>query len=697
MSNLAQRPILLVLALASLLVTAGLWTGAPTVGAQDGDGSSGNDTDDDETDDATDTPTSGTPDLHKELVNRNASGDWSTRAAAEPGDIVEVRLNYTSRNGTTSNITVNDKVPEHTRLVACTGECSAEPGAGPGTSLTWSYTDAAANQTIEQSVELQVLHDAGTTSLDVGAPATVTTNQTLGTTASNGVTLTVTAPTTPLDLAVRNTAEDLASGFADTYLVRAGDPVTYRLVYNNTGDETAENLTLATEVPDHARLVGCSANCTTQGDDGAGTNLTWSVGDLPSGQRFEATMDLDLNTSFPAGTTPVTVSAWASHVNETGNLANTSVPVTLEVTAATNSSLGLTVAPNGSEATGVEALETEPGANLTYRLTYTNSGNATATGVTLQDAVVDNATLSACPDPCQPNGDGGPETPLRWSLGDVAGGSDPVEVSFSVQLDETFPPGTTTLTNDARAISDQEDALRSNRVEVNVTAEGAAGAPEDGCPPEDGSQTQDGASGNDTAAGNTSSEDAGAKDTDTCPEASDTAPDGNGTDQPPDLVAGNLTVDPSTPTPEDRITVHVTVTNRGGPFEVPARVSLRIDGREAAHQVLEGMAAEESQEVSFDPGWQAAQGTHRLAVLADSDMAIEESDELNNAASATVTVDAALEATEAPGTGDGQAPAGGNGSAGEQPGPFQTPGPGPMVVLAGLGSAALLLAGRCRR
>ncbi len=689
-----RRPILPVLALAAVIILAGTTGLLPTVGAQGigGNDTGGNDTGDGGIGGGDDTPQGpedpGTPHLAKAVANRDADGTLSTHAWAEPGETIEVELTYTSRNGSTTNITVQDRVPEHTELVTCSGGCAAEAGDGPGTDLVWSYENASDNQTFQETVELRVLTDAPTSGTDVGAPATVTTNQTFGSTASNDVHLTVTRPTTPLDLAVRNTADDLASGYADSYLVRAGDPLTYRLTYENTGDQAIENLTLATLVPDHAEMAACSDNCSTDGDDGPGTNVTWSIGDLGAGQATNTTVDLALNASFPDGTTTLTVPAVASYINETGNRTNRSTTLSLTATASTNASLTLSVAPAAASGDGAKTLDTEPGTNLTYTLTYENSGNATAAGVTLEDAVVDNATLTGCPDPCKPNGDGGPETQLRWRLGNVTGGSDPTVVTFSVRLDATFPPGTTIISNTAKATSDGADPIRSDRVEVNVTGEGSPGPSDTTCPEPQDDQSGN-ATGNRTApSGNESQSDAAS-----CPEAqADEAPPGNQTGEPADLVVENLTVDPALPNVGETLTVKLTVTNQGGGVETPVRLSVRIDGDEVTHEVLQGMAAGSSQELAIETGWQATQGGHELAVIVDSDEAVEESDELNNAVTTTLDVGASLQQTSRP---DGNAtdPA----DAGEDEGSaLGTPGPGLLAGLAAAGLAAGLATDRRR-
>jgi uncharacterized repeat protein (TIGR01451 family) len=99
----------------------------------------------------------------------------------------------------------------------------------------------------------------------------------------------------------------------------------------------------------------------------------------------------------------------------------------------------------------------EPGENLTYTISYSNTGQATATNVIITDATPANTTfVSASPAPTSAPAPGGTGT-VTWNVGSL-----PISGSGSVTLVVSVNPGVpngTLLTNDTYSIaSDQNTA-----------------------------------------------------------------------------------------------------------------------------------------------------------------------------------------------------------------------------------------------
>lgn len=123
----------------------------------------------------------------------------------------------------------------------------------------------------------------------------------------------------------------------------------------------------------------------------------------------------------------------------------------------------------GSGAAYGETVAARPGDAVELRLTYTNTGDAAATGVTLTYVVPDGAAFAGCSDGCALDGDGGPGSVVTWSLGTVGAGASRA-VTVELALDDVFPAGTTTIRTDATADSAEEAPVASNEATVQVTA-----------------------------------------------------------------------------------------------------------------------------------------------------------------------------------------------------------------------------------
>jgi uncharacterized repeat protein (TIGR01451 family) len=120
---------------------------------------------------------------------------------------------------------------------------------------------------------------------------------------------------------------------------------------------------------------------------------------------------------------------------------------------------------------GPTSTTASPGDTVQYRLTYTNDGDASATGVVIKDTVPARSTATACSSSCTPTPPQPAGTTLTWNVGTVAAHTS-VAVTFDTRLDASFPAGTTTIDNVATTTTDQEKTpIPSNHTTVTVTGQ----------------------------------------------------------------------------------------------------------------------------------------------------------------------------------------------------------------------------------
>src|SRR2546425_1280534 len=157
--------------------------------------------------------------------------------------------------------------------------------------------------------------------------------------------------------------------------VAAGGTITYTLSYSNTGNANATGVVLTDTVPANTTFVSATA-----GGVFASGVVTWSVGNLAAAASGSVQMVVRVNSPLASGTS-ITNTTYSIDSNETAPVAGAAVSTT--VSSAPLLSVSKTDSPDPVAA----------GGNLTYTLSYSNTGNANATGVVLTDTVPANATF----------------------------------------------------------------------------------------------------------------------------------------------------------------------------------------------------------------------------------------------------------------------------------------------------------------
>ncbi|MGK2947075.1 MAG: VWA domain-containing protein [Acidimicrobiales bacterium] len=281
---------------------------------------------------------------------------------------------------TATDVVLTETVPAHTTYVA----------AG---SSAWSCADgAAAGSTCALAVGSLAPGDDGVATFVVEVvdplPAGVTVIDNTITIGGTGTELDPsdnsddedTPLTTRLDLEVTKT-----DGGVSTV---PGGTVQYTIGYRNVGNQIASGVVLTETVPAHTTFNVASSTlgwiCVPDGD--AGSTCTIAIGNLaPSAGYASVTFAVNVVDPLPAGVTEIENTVEISGTNETdppGDLPNKAGDTT-----------PVDAAPQLEVLKTDNAATVAPGDELTYTISYRNTGNQTATGVTLAEIVPEHTTF----------------------------------------------------------------------------------------------------------------------------------------------------------------------------------------------------------------------------------------------------------------------------------------------------------------
>lgn len=251
-----------------------------------------------------------------------------------------------------------------------------------------------------------------------------------------------------------------------------GDTVHCVIQYANNGDANATDATIVDDydqskvsavliITDSVHFVASINN---------GDTITWDgTVTIPVGESGQVEYNYELEGAdvFPFGTSPVTNTATINSVEagagpvqdgETIQVLDTTAPV-------------LTIDKQVQDDDGGLA---EPGDVLHYTINYANTGTAPASGVFITDDYSDLCAITILPGTMDANfpsvnNDGDrlrwPVAPLTTTLGIGVSGS----LSFDCTLQDSFPAGTTRVTNTCTIDSDETDPEQDTATLATVT------------------------------------------------------------------------------------------------------------------------------------------------------------------------------------------------------------------------------------
>lgn len=203
----------------------------------------------------------------------------------------------------------------------------------------------------------------------------------------------------------------------------------YTLRYANDSTVAVTGASITDILPAGVAYVSCSgAPCGI-----AGGTVTWTLGTLAGGSSGSVVLNVTVNSGYPSSS--LTNSATLAGTDPSGAPVSQTASTTVAVPVA------VVAAPAFSFSKTAPVTQVAPGANVTWTLSYTNTGNATATGVTLSDPMPAGFAYGSCTGGCTLVG-GVP----TWNIGSVApGASGSVTVTAAAATPFTaFNPATNT-------------------------------------------------------------------------------------------------------------------------------------------------------------------------------------------------------------------------------------------------------------
>jgi uncharacterized repeat protein (TIGR01451 family) len=348
------------------------------------------------------------------------------------GANITYTLSYSNTgNMNATGLVLSDTLPANTTYVSSTGSGALSSGT-----VTWSV--ASLNAGASGSVQLVA---------KVASPLAS------GTTITNDTSSIDSAQTTPVGGAPVTTG--VTSAPAPTLSVTdapdpvpAGGNITYTLTYGNNGTMDATGVVISDTVPANTTFVSATA-----GGALSSSTVTWTLGNLAVGATGSVQMTVQVANPLANGT--VINHSGASIDTAQTNPVNAAA-VTTTVTSAPILSLSASDSPDPVQA----------GANLTYTLSYGNSGNATGTSVVLSDTLPANTTfVSATGGGTLASG------VVTWSIGTLASAGSG-SVQLVVKVASPLANGAT-ITNATYSI----DSAQTNPVSGAAVTTGVSSAP----------------------------------------------------------------------------------------------------------------------------------------------------------------------------------------------------------------------------
>ena len=356
-----------------------------------------------------------------------------------PGDTLHYKIYYNNTGDFNANdVWINDTIPEYTTFHSCYPNYESVNGR----TYRWHFTDVEpGNHTVYLNVTVDLNVPDGEILRNV-AVLNYTDNKDRPQPGSEDET------ENPVEGPYMTMAKEADRATADP-----GDVIHYTITYENTGSGGAYNVTVNDTIPDDATFHSCYPDY----ESVDGKTYTWVIDKVDGKSSGEILLNVTVDAYTEDGTVLVN-DVTLDYVDVNGNTypqleawANVTVTAPLMTVSKT-----------------ANVTEADPDDEITYTVTYENTGTGNATDVVVRDTIPDYTTFVSS----APGYDSQEGMTYIWNIGTVEGG-DSGTITLKVKVNVSTPD-TTVLTN--YVTLDYDDAngnpypQESDSVNVSVTA-----------------------------------------------------------------------------------------------------------------------------------------------------------------------------------------------------------------------------------
>jgi uncharacterized repeat protein (TIGR01451 family) len=364
------------------------------------------------------------------------------RGTADPGDLIEYTITYENTgSGGAYNVVISDIIPEYTTF----DHSVPDYNSVNGDTYTWNFDDVPGNSV--NIIYIYVTLDTYTPDVTVLVNYATMDYEDVNANQYDGLeawaNITVTAPM----MTITKTA--------DTSEANPGDQITYTITYTNTGTGDATDVVIEDTIDPDTSYVSATPAPDSIVDD----VLTWNIGTVAGGDSDTITLIVEVD-AYVEDETVLTNTVILNYDDANEN----------PYTEKSDSVEVIVTAPLMTITKTADVTEADPGDEITYTITYENTGTGDATDVVIEDTIDEDTTyVSATPAP-----DSIVDDVLTWNIGTMAGGdSDTITLIVEVDAyveDETVLTNTVTLNYDDA--NENPYSEESDSVNVTVTAPG---------------------------------------------------------------------------------------------------------------------------------------------------------------------------------------------------------------------------------